>query len=112
MSAFAIPLSGLEASSSALNTIANNLSNLNTDGYKDQTLSFADIFNQAQGNSGNGDPIATAQSPTCAPSELPIVTGDSGRFGSILITATSVSISIPITRARYSVLSPCIFTKM
>jgi flagellar hook protein FlgE len=59
MPAFSIPLSGLEASSSALNTIANNLANLNTDGYKDQTLNFADIFNQIQGTSGNGDPIQT-----------------------------------------------------
>jgi flagellar hook protein FlgE len=59
MSAFSIPLSGLEATSSSLNTIANNLANLNTDGYKDQTLNFSDIFNQMQGVSGNGDPIQT-----------------------------------------------------
>jgi flagellar hook protein FlgE len=57
MSAFSIPLSGLAASSDSLNVIANNLSNLNTDGYKDETLSFADVFNQMQGVSGNGDPI-------------------------------------------------------
>jgi flagellar hook protein FlgE len=59
MSAFSIPLSGLEATSSSLNVIANNLANLNTDGYKDQTLNFADIFNQVQSTSGNGDPIQT-----------------------------------------------------
>src|ERR1700722_7455335 len=59
MSAFSIPLSGLEASSSSLNTIANNLSNLNTDGYKDQTLNFADVFNQVHATSGDGDPIQT-----------------------------------------------------
>ena len=57
MSAFSIPLSGLAAASSELNMIANNLANLNTDGYKDQTLSFASIFSAAQGTSGNGDPI-------------------------------------------------------
>lgn len=57
MSAFSIPLSGLAASSATLNVIANNLANLNTDGYKDQTLNFASIFNQALGTSGNGDPI-------------------------------------------------------
>lgn len=57
MSAFSIPLSGLEASSSSLNVIANNLANLNTDGYKDETLDFATVFNQMQGTSGNGDPI-------------------------------------------------------
>ncbi|MGA8731840.1 MAG: flagellar hook protein FlgE [Terracidiphilus sp.] len=57
MSAFSIPLSGLEASSASLNVVANNLANLNTDGYKDETLNFADVFNQMQGISGNGDPI-------------------------------------------------------
>src|SRR5579863_1321455 len=57
MSAFALPLSGLAASSELLNVIANNLANLNTDGYKDEGLNFADVFNQMQGVSGNGDPI-------------------------------------------------------
>jgi len=57
MSAFSIPLSGLEATSDSLNVIANNLANLNTDGYKDETLDFASVFNQVQGTSGNGDPI-------------------------------------------------------
>jgi flagellar hook protein FlgE len=59
MSAFSIPLSGLETTSQSLNVIANNLANLNTDGYKDQTLNFADVFNQIQSVSGNGDPIQT-----------------------------------------------------
>jgi flagellar hook protein FlgE len=57
MSSFAIPLSGLEASSDALNVIANNLANLNTDGFKNQTLNFGDVFAQVQGVSGNGDPF-------------------------------------------------------
>lgn len=57
MSAFSIPLSGLAATSSSLNVIANNLANLNTDGFKDQTLSFASVFNGISATSGNGDPI-------------------------------------------------------
>jgi flagellar hook protein FlgE len=57
MSAFSIPLSGLAASSNSLNVIANNLANLNTDGYKDENLNFADVFNQMSGVAGNGDPI-------------------------------------------------------
>ena len=57
MAAFDIPLSGLEANSSWLNTISNNLANLNTDGYKTESVNFSDIFNQMQGTSGNGDPI-------------------------------------------------------
>ena len=57
MSAFTVPLSGLAAESDALNVIANNLANLNTDGYKNQNLAFSDIFNQMASMSGNGDPI-------------------------------------------------------
>src|SRR5271168_1838933 len=57
MSAFSLPLSGLATTSALLNVIANNLANLNTDGYKNESLSFGDVFNQMQGVSGNGDPI-------------------------------------------------------
>ena len=57
MAAFSIPLSGLAATASSLGVIANNLANLNTVGYKDETVGFASIFNQMQGTSGNGDPI-------------------------------------------------------
>lgn len=57
MAAFSIPLSGLAGASDFLNVIANNLANLNTDGYKDQSANFADIFNGIQGFSGNGDPM-------------------------------------------------------
>jgi flagellar hook protein FlgE len=57
MASFAIPLSGLEANSEWLNTISNNLANLNTDGYKDQTLNFGDLLYQMQGTAGNDDPI-------------------------------------------------------
>jgi flagellar hook protein FlgE len=49
MASFSVPLSGLQASASALQVIGNNLANLNTDGFKDQTLSFGDIFSQMQG---------------------------------------------------------------
>ena len=44
MASYAIPLSGLQADSSLLNVISNNLANLNTDGYKNETLNFGDIF--------------------------------------------------------------------
>jgi len=54
---FSIPLSGLDASSSALTTCANNLANLNTIGYKDQQIQFADLFYQNLGTDGAGDPI-------------------------------------------------------
>jgi len=83
MSGFSIPLSGLEATSSSLNNIANNLANLNTDGYKDQNLSFADIFNQVQSTSGNGDPIQTGTGVQ--------VEGSSANFSNGTLSSTGVA---------------------
>jgi flagellar hook protein FlgE len=57
MASFSIPLTGLEADSTALNTIANDLSNMNTTAYKAQTTNFSDLFYQQIGNTGAGDPI-------------------------------------------------------
>ncbi len=57
MPSFSIPLSGLQADSTALNTIANNLANMNTTAYKDQTTSFSDLFYQQVGTAGSGDPL-------------------------------------------------------
>ncbi|MGA9643588.1 MAG: flagellar hook protein FlgE [Terriglobales bacterium] len=57
MPSFSVPLSGLNASSTALSTIANNLANLNTIGYKDQQVQFADLYYQSIGSDGAGDPI-------------------------------------------------------
>ncbi len=57
MGNFSIALSGLEADTVELNTIGNNLANLNTTAYKGQTTSFEDLFYQQIGQSGSGDPI-------------------------------------------------------
>src|SRR5258708_6455607 len=57
MPTFSIPLSGLTASSTALATIANNLANLNTVGYKDARVLFRDLFYQSIGSNGAGDAI-------------------------------------------------------
>ena len=54
---FDIPLSGLNADSTALNTIANNLSNMNTTAFKAQTTNFSDLFYQQVGTTGSGDEI-------------------------------------------------------
>src|SRR5882724_11004635 len=56
MPMFSIPLSGLNASSNALSVISNNLANINTVGYKDQSASFKDLFYQTIGATGSGDP--------------------------------------------------------
>jgi flagellar hook protein FlgE len=57
MASFYIPLTGLNADSTALNTIANNLSNMNTTGYKSHSVNFSDLFYQQVGEAGSGDPI-------------------------------------------------------
>ena len=57
MASFFIPLTGLQADSTALNTIANDLANMNTTAFKAQATNFADLFYQQMGSSGAGDPI-------------------------------------------------------
>jgi flagellar hook protein FlgE len=57
MGNFSIALSGLEADITALNTIGDNLANLNNTAYKEQSVSFEDLFHQQIGESGTGDPI-------------------------------------------------------
>ncbi|MDR3751729.1 MAG: flagellar hook protein FlgE [Terracidiphilus sp.] len=57
MASFYIPLSGLNADSTALNTIANDLSNMNTTAFKSQTTNFSDMFYQQIGSNGAGNQI-------------------------------------------------------
>jgi len=57
MGSFSIPLTGLNTDSTALNTIANNLSNMNTTAFKQQTTDFASLFSQQIGTTGSGDVI-------------------------------------------------------
>jgi flagellar hook protein FlgE len=86
MPSFATALSGLESNNTALNTIANNLANMNTVGYKDQTDQFSTLFYQqlntgvnggvqvgvgtqvatTETNFSNGSPTATTQSTDMA----------------------------------------------
>ncbi len=57
MSSFSIPLTGLEASTEALDTIANNLSNMNTTAFKAQDVTFSDLFYQQIGATASGNPL-------------------------------------------------------
>ena len=57
MPLFSIPLTGLQADSTALNTIGNNLANLNTTAFKKQTASFEDLFYQQIGSTGSGEAL-------------------------------------------------------
>jgi flagellar hook protein FlgE len=57
MASFFIPLTGLQADSTALNTIANDLSNMNTTAFKAQATNFSNLFYQQVGETGSGDLI-------------------------------------------------------
>jgi flagellar basal body rod protein FlgC len=57
MPSFSIPLTGLESDNTALNTIANNLANMSTTGFKAQTTDFGNLFFQQVGENGAGNPI-------------------------------------------------------
>jgi flagellar hook protein FlgE len=59
MGSFAIALTGLNASQDALQSVSNNLANLDTVGYKDQNTSFQTIFAQSSLLNGVGDPLQT-----------------------------------------------------
>ncbi len=63
---FSIPLSGLDACNTALNTISNNLANLNTTGYKDTTVNFQDMFYQLLGTNGSGDQLQVGSGSSVA----------------------------------------------
>jgi flagellar hook protein FlgE len=75
MASFFIPLTGLQADSTALNTIANNLSNMSTTGYKAQTTNFSDLFSQTIGSSGSGDEIQVGSGVQVAANSTDFSTG-------------------------------------
>lgn len=59
-SAFYSGLSGLSTNANSLNVIGNNLSNINTIGFKGSSTTFRDIFSSSLGGistQGNGNPI-------------------------------------------------------
>jgi flagellar hook protein FlgE len=95
MPSFAIPLSGLTASSEALSTTANNLANLNTIGYKDEQIQFADLFYQNFGSNGAGDPIQQGAGVT--------VSSKPSNFTEGNITPTGVSTDVAISGSGFFV---------
>jgi flagellar hook protein FlgE len=75
MSSFSIPLTGLKASSEALNTIANNLSNMNTTAFKSQSVTFSDLFYQQIGTTGSGNPLQVGAGTQVASTETDYAQG-------------------------------------
>lgn len=69
MSSFSIPLTGLKASSEALDTIANNLANMNTTAFKSQNVTFSDLFYQQIGTTGSGNPLQVGAGTQVAATE-------------------------------------------
>ena len=76
MASFYIPLSGLDSDSTALDTIANNLANMNTTGYKQQTVNFSDFFYTQIGEQGSGDLIQQGSGVQTAGIESQYTQGD------------------------------------
>ena len=85
---FSIPLSGLNASSTAMATIANNLANLNTVGYKGSTTQFADLFYETLGSNGAGDPIQVGAGTGVSANSIDLSSGNPETTG----VATDVAI--------------------
>jgi len=81
MASFYIPLSGLNADSTALNTIANDLSNMSTTGFKTQTTNFSNLFSQQLGTSGSGDGIQLGEGVQVAANETNFTQGSSDTTG-------------------------------
>jgi len=88
MSSFSIPLTGLEASSTALNTIANNLSNMNTTAFKSQDVTFSDLFYQQIGSSGSGNPLQVGAGTQVASTETDFAQG------SIAVTGNATDVAL------------------
>jgi flagellar hook protein FlgE len=88
MASFYIPLTGLESDSTALNTIANDLANLNTTGFKDQTVNFSDLFYQQLGDEGSGNLIQEGSGVGVASIESQYTQG------SIVSTGNSTDVAI------------------
>ena len=89
MASFYIPLSGLDADSTALNTIANDLSNMNTTAFKAQTTNFSDLFYQQIGSTGSGDPIQVGAGVKVASNETSFTQGSLNTTGN----ATDVALN-------------------
>ena len=77
MASFYIPLSCLNADSTALNTIANDLSNMNTTAFKSQTTNFSNLFSQQIGSTGSGDEIQMGEGVQVASNETNYAQGSS-----------------------------------
>lgn len=89
MGSFATPLSGLTAAQDQLQSVSNNLANADTDGYKDQTLTFSDIFSASNAINGAGDPIQTGSGVAISSTDSNFTDGSVSSTG----TASNMALS-------------------
>jgi flagellar hook protein FlgE len=75
MPSFSVPLSGLEADSTALNNIANDLSNMNTNAFKAQETNFSDYFYQLMATNSAGNGIQVGEGVKVASNETDFTQG-------------------------------------
>ena len=95
MGSFSAPLSGLTAAQDQLQSVSNNLANIDTDGYKDQTLTFSDIFAQAGATNGSGDPVQIGGGVTVSSTVTNVTEGT--------LNATNVASNMAISGNGYFV---------
>jgi len=89
MGSFSTPLSGLNAAQGQLQSVSNNLANLNTDGYKDQSLTFSDVFSQTGATNGSGDPLQTGSGVVVSSTDADFTEGSLNPTG----TASNMALS-------------------
>jgi len=90
---FSIALTGLQADTVALNTIGNNLANLNTTAFKTQTTTFSDLFYQNIGTAGSGDALQVGVGTK--------VSGTATDFGQGSLTTTQSSTDMALSGSGF-----------
>ena len=88
MGSFSIALTGLEADTVSLNTIGNNLANINTTAFKEQSTTFEDLFYQQIGTSGSNNPIQVGVGTRVSGTDTNLTQG------SISTTSTSTDMAL------------------
>jgi flagellar hook protein FlgE len=81
MGFFGVPLSGLIASQNELQSVSNNLANLDTVGYKDQSTSFSSVFAQSSLVNASNNPIETGLGVTTAETSSDFTDGETSTTG-------------------------------
>jgi flagellar hook protein FlgE len=85
LSSFSTALSGLNAMSTAIDIVGNNLANLNTTGYKDDVASFKDLVAQSlSGNSGGQVGLGTTSPITNRVFSQGTITATQGDFNAAI----------------------------